>query len=82
MPSEEHRPLPGDLGAVGFLGTCQRLVGRPLPWQGSRVQLGHVRGLCLNPRTCMSLMRWDLGMGHGRGLSVYCPEAHLPESMA
>ena len=70
------------LEPIVFRKTRPWLVGRPLLWQGSRVQYGQVRGLCLNPCTCMPLKRWDLGMGYGWGLSVSCPEAPLPQSMA
>ena len=48
----------------------------------SRLQFWQVRWLCLNPRTCMSLRRWDLGMRYGWGLGFYCPEAPLPQSTA
>ena len=82
-PSEEHRePLSVGLGAHWLPGTRLWLVGTPLPWQGSRVNFGQVRGLCLNPRTCAPLRRWDPGVGYGWGLSVYCPEVPLPQSMA
>ena len=83
MPSREHgEPLKSGLGGYLFPRRRLWLVGRPLPWQGSRVQLGQVRGLCLNPRTCMPLRRWDLGVGYGWTLSLHYPEAPLPQSTA
>ena len=83
MPSKEHRePLSVGLGAHWPPGTCPWLVGTLLPWQGSRVNSGQVRGLCLSPRTRMPLGRWDIGSGYGLGMSVYCLEVPLPQSMA
>ena len=69
-------------GVCWLLETHRWLVKRPLLWQGSRVQLGRVCGFCLNPRTRMPLRRWDLGMGYGGELSVYCPEAPLSQFLA
>ena len=82
-PSGEHRePLSVGSGAHWLPRTRPWLVGTLLPWQGSRVNCGRVRGLCLTPRTCVPLRRWDLGLEYGLGLSVYCPEAPLPQSIA
>ena len=83
MPSVEHRePLLVGPGADWLPGGRPWLVGTLLPWQDSRVNSGQVRGLCLNPRTYVPLRRWDLGLGYDLGLSVYCLEAPLPQSMA
>ena len=46
------------------------------------VQFGQVRASRLNLHVLMPLRRWDLRMGYGWGLSVYCPVAPLPQSMA
>ena len=48
-------PLSVVLGAYWYPGTRPWLVGGSLAWQGCGVQFGQVRGLCLNPRTCMPL---------------------------
>ena len=83
MPLGEHGgpPLSGP-GAFWLPATGPRLVRMPPPWQGSRVISQQVRGVSLNARTCMPLRTRDLGLGYGRGQSVYSPEAPLPESMA
>ena len=75
---------PPDAGpGAGWLPrTRRRLVGMPLTWQDSRVKSGQVCGLCLNPRTCMPVRSWDLGMGYGWELDVYCPETPLSQSIA
>ena len=70
------------LGAHWLLKMRPWLVGSALLWQGCRLYFGQVRGLCLIPRTHMQLGRWDPGMGYGWGLSVYCPQVFLPQSMA
>ena len=64
-----------DPAAQWLLKTPLWLIARPLPWQGSRVQFGRVRGLYMHPRTRMLLKWWDPHMGYGCRLSVYCPEA-------
>ena len=46
-------------------GTHPWQLGMSPPWQGSRVNFGQVRPLCLNPRTCVPLRRWDLGFQYG-----------------
>ena len=70
-----------DLGELWLPRMRAWLVGRLLTWQGSRVGFGQVRGLCVNAGTRVPLRRCNLGMGYGWGLSVYCPEAPLPQSM-
>ena len=83
LPSEEQRdPLWVDPGAFWLLRTRPWLTGRSLSWQGSRVQFERGCWLCFNPGTRMPLTRSDLGKGFVWGLSVYCPEAPLPQSMA
>ena len=83
LPWEEHTEssLVG-LGDFCSWNTRLWLGKKPLPWQDLGLQFGQVRGLCLSPRTCMPLRKWDLGMGYGWELSPYCPEASLPQSMA
>ena len=70
------------LGLHWFPGIRPWLARRSFPWPRSRVQFGQVRGLCLNPCTSVPVERWDLGMGYGWKLSVYCDEVALPKSMA
>ena len=83
LPSGEYWELLSvDLGFHWLPGTRPWPSGRLLPWQEPRVQFGQFHGLCLNTHTCMALRRWDLGMGYGWELSVYCPEALLHQSMA
>ena len=67
------------LGGLWLPGRRPWLVERPLPWQGSRVQFRQACGLCLHPRTCMSLRNLDL---LGWGLCVYCLKATLPQFIA
>ena len=83
LPSGEHGEAPSvDPAAHWLTGNCPWLVKSLLPRQGFRVNSGLVRGLCLNPRTCVPLTRWDLGSGYGLGLSVYCAELPLPQATA
>ena len=83
MPADENRePQLLGVGSYWLPGPRPWLVPTPLPWQGSRVHFGQVCGLSWNPRTCVSLRRWDLGTEYGWGLCVYPPEAPLPQSMA
>ena len=70
------------LGAHWVPGTHLWLVGTPLPYQCSTVIFGQICGLCLSPHMWLSLGRCDLGVGYGLGLSVYCLEALLPQSVA
>ena len=83
MLSEEHwKSLLVGLGAYWLWQRCPWLVDTSLPWQGYGVNSRWVRGLCLNPRTCVPLSSWDQGLGYVLELRFHCPKASLPHSMA
>ena len=81
--SEEHKELPSSrLGADWLPGAPLWLVGTLPPWQGSTFNPWQVRVFPLNPRTCLPLERWDLGMGYDMELSVYYPVAPIPQAIS
>ena len=65
--------------APGNLSVARRYARSLAGFQGNFPQ---ICGLCLSPRFCLPLGRYDLEWGHGLELSISCPEALLPQSVA
>ena len=65
MPTEEHGgPLSVSSGTTPLSNTCPWLVAVHLPWQIFGVCFEQVTWLCFNPRACVPLESWDLGLGY------------------